>query len=282
MSKTHNKKRNVGIIYEQLVRRVSEALVEGDTQTADKVVGILRRHFDRDSQLYREFRLFNALVKTTVPSETLATRILTEAKEAAQDHNATKLRQEKAALIRDINHTLNERDFYKTRVEGYRTYATIQTLLNDWRAGSRLGRVIDYEQKVHEWLLSEAPSRSIDELRTPGVNPLTVKIMTDKFNQKYGRTLTESQKEIVQEYAFSKSPNRDEIVRGMLTRQKDELLRGLSSYARECSNKILLEKIPEVKNRITSMDLNEVSDMGISRFLVLAQLGHEIMEGEDE
>ena len=282
MSKTHNKKRNVGIIYEQLVRRVSEALVEGDTQTADKVVGILRRHFDRDSQLYREFRLFNALVKTTVPSESLATRILTEAKEAAQDHNATKLRQEKAALIRDINHTLNDRNFYKTRVEGYRTYATIQTLLNDWRAGSRLGRVIDYEQKIHEWLLSDAPTRSINELKTPGVNPLTVKIMTDKFNQKYGRSLTSAQKEIVQEYAFSKSPKRDDIVRGMLARQKDELLRGLTRYARECSNKILLEKIPEVREKIDSLDLSEMSDMGISRFLVLSQLGHEIMEGEDE
>jgi hypothetical protein len=282
MSKTHNKKRNVGIIYEQLVRRVSEALVAGDTQKADKIMGILRRHFDRDSQLYREFRLFNALVKTTVPSESLATRILTEAKEAAKDHDALKLRQEKAALVRDINHTLNDKNFYKTRVEGYRTYATIQTLLNDWRADLRLGRVIDYERKIHEWLLTDNPTRSIDELKTPGVNPLTVKIMTDKFNQKYGRSLTSAQKEIIQEYAFSKSPGRDDIVRGMLTRQKDELLRGLSSYARECSNKILLAKIPEVREKITTLDLNEMSDTGISRFLVLAQLGHEIMEGEDE
>ena len=282
MSKTHNKKRNVGIIYEQLVRRVSEALVEGDTQTADQVVGILRRHFTQGSQLHQEFRLFNALVKTTVPSESLATRILTEAKQAAQDHNAAKLRQEKTLLIRDINHTLNDRDFYKTRVEGYRTYATIQTLLNDWRAGSRLGRVIDYEQKIHEWLLVDTPTKSLDELKTPSVNPLTVKIMTDKFNQKYGRSLTGAQREIVQEYAFSKSPNRDDIVRGMLTRQKDDLLRSLSSYARECSNKILLKKIPEVREKITALDLNEVSDVGISRFLVLSQLGHEIMEGDDE
>jgi hypothetical protein len=68
----------------------------------------------------------------------------------------------------------------------------------------------------------------------------------------------------------------------MLTRQKDELLRGLRSYARECSNKILLEKIPEVREKITTLDLNEMTDTGISRFLVLAQLGHEIMEGEDE
>ena len=71
-------------------------------------------------------------------------------------------------------------------------------------------------------------------------------------------------------------------MRGMLARQKDELLRGLTSYARECSNKILLEKIPEVREKIDSLDLSEMSDMGISRFLVLSQLGHEIMEGEDE
>ena len=66
MSKTHNKKRNVGIIYEQLVRKVSEALVEGDMKRADLVLQVIKNNFSQDTELYKEFRLFNALAKSDI------------------------------------------------------------------------------------------------------------------------------------------------------------------------------------------------------------------------
>ena len=104
MSKSHNKKRNIGLIYEQLVSYVSQALVEGKKSDADNALKIIGRNFKKGSELYREFRLFNALVKTYVKSDALATRILSEAKAAAQDHDAKKLRAEKSQLIKEINH----------------------------------------------------------------------------------------------------------------------------------------------------------------------------------
>ena len=51
MSKTHNKKRNVGIIYEQLVRKVSESLVEGDMDRANLVLDILKKNFRKGTEL---------------------------------------------------------------------------------------------------------------------------------------------------------------------------------------------------------------------------------------
>ena len=39
---THNKKRNVGIIYEQLMRKISEHIVDGDNESAVKVVNIVK------------------------------------------------------------------------------------------------------------------------------------------------------------------------------------------------------------------------------------------------
>ena len=76
MSRPHNKKRNVGIIYEQLINYTSQSLVEGRKKDADNAMSIIRRNFKKGTELYKEFRLFNALVKTSVPSAALATRIL--------------------------------------------------------------------------------------------------------------------------------------------------------------------------------------------------------------
>ena len=68
-------------------------------------------------------------MKTSVPSSALAARILSEAKKAAQDHDAKKLRSEKSNLIREINHNLVEgSSLYSRKIKDYRTYATIQTL----------------------------------------------------------------------------------------------------------------------------------------------------------
>ena len=47
MSKSHNKKRNIGLIYEQLVSYVSQALVEGKKSDADNALKIIGRNFKK-------------------------------------------------------------------------------------------------------------------------------------------------------------------------------------------------------------------------------------------
>ena len=85
MNKSHNKKRNVGIIFEQLVRYASKAIVENNEEVANKVLKITSKYFKEGTELYKEYRLFNALYNTTLPSESLATRIISEAKNAARN-----------------------------------------------------------------------------------------------------------------------------------------------------------------------------------------------------
>ena len=87
MSNNHNKKRNVGLIYEQLIRYASKCLLEGKAERAETAMKIMKDHFKPGSELYKEFRLFNALVQTSVSSESLAIRVLDEAKKAALTHD---------------------------------------------------------------------------------------------------------------------------------------------------------------------------------------------------
>ena len=91
MNATHNKKRNSCLMYEFLVRHISKSLVDDDKKSSDTALKILKKYYSSDTELYKEFRLLNALVTTSVSSEMVASSILTEAKSAARSHDLKKL-----------------------------------------------------------------------------------------------------------------------------------------------------------------------------------------------
>ncbi len=285
MSKSHNKKRNVGIIYEQLLRTMAQALVDNNQEKYNTALTILRNNFAKGTQLYKEFRLFNALVKTTVDSESLATRILNEAHKAALDFDRQQLRKEKAQLIKEINHGLGDASFYNQRVDEYRSYATIQTLLNDWRVSddTNLARIASYENKVCNWLMKEkARDNTLKTIKDEGVTGLSVKIMREKFNKKYGNTLNTDQQELIKEYVFSKSSGNTAQFKAYLAELRNSLYAELCVYSDSCSNQVLNEKMDKVKDVIQEINVNEVDDEAISKFLVISQLKSELLEGDDE
>ena len=127
MSRSHNKKRNVGIIYEFLLRNISDSLISGDKSSAQNALKIIEKRFDKDTELYKEFRLFNALAKSTVSDSAVAAAILTEAKHAARRCDTAALDKEKSLLIRDINHKLSDSSFY------HRTTARVHSLMQQFK-----------------------------------------------------------------------------------------------------------------------------------------------------
>ena len=135
----HNKKRNVGLIHEQLVRYVASSLIAEDKEAAEVAIQIVAKHFKPGTELYREFRLFNALVNAPVGAQELAERVVLESKKAAANHDPHTLRKEKSLLIKDINTSLAASSrFYDIKIENYRLYATVQTMLNEWRGAQKV------------------------------------------------------------------------------------------------------------------------------------------------
>jgi len=280
MSK-HNKKRNVGIIYEQLINLISACLVEGKTKQGDAIIDILKQHFHPESELYKEFRLFNALVKTTVSSDSLASRILEEAKKASKNHRASDLRREKSLLIKDINQKINDDNFYSVRVENYRTYATIQTLLNDWRSKSPdIKRVAEYEDKIHCWLRETKESKKVEDYVTPDVDRLSVKIMREKFNNKY-KDLSTRQKNMLVDYMFDSKDGTEKMTEN-LSKVRLDLINELSVFRDKCANKVLSEKLPIVLEKVSSLNPTNLEDVNITKFLLAIKVCEELTENVDE
>jgi len=284
MSKVHNKKRNVGIIFEQLVQFIADAVVKKRFADARKCRDIIRTHFKSGTELYREFRLFNALVKTRVEHSGLATRILSEARDATKKINQVKLRSQKSSLIKDINHKLNERNFYNRRVTDYTSYATIQTLMNDWRHNNSvdIGRVAKFEDGVCQWLLQEGNTENSDIIAyNESCDPLTFRIFFQKFNEKYVDSLNDRQIKILNAYAFD-STNGGENLAAQLKLLQEDIVDDLNQYIQSCENSILTEKYERVMNKILEFDPTNICDQSISKALMLANLHCEILGDDDE
>lgn len=287
MSKNHNKKRNTALLYEFLVRTISASLVEGDKKKSSVALRILRRHFKPGTQLYKEFRLFNALMKTTVSNNSVSSSIMNEAREAARLADMNQLDREKSLLIRNINHMIRDENFYDQPIVEYRMYATIQTLLNEWRkpkGTTDIASLAKYEEQLHEWLLTEKKSadHAVSE-DTPGESRLLMKVMMKKLNEKYSSVLNGEQREIIRSYAFSTANDDQTTIKKKLEEIKNGLTSAIDSYSYvNQESEYIIKKIASVKSQILSEAIDQIDDATVSRFMLYSSLKQELLGGEGE
>lgn len=282
MKVKHNKKRNVGILFSQLSEYISAALVEGREKDAHLAIGILKKHFIKGTELHKEFRLFRALVTSAVPNSSIATSIIGEAKQASRRMDISKLRQEKSALIRDINYQIAENGFYARRVDQYKAFATVQTLLNTWRSKDpSIDVITKFESSLHEHLLTEKANESLESLSTPDVNRLTVQIMQEKLQEKYGQLLNKGQSALLKQYVFSKQSNSNASILGSMKEIRRSADKSLNEFARSCDNSVLVEQLEAVKERIRELSTSDVDDLVVSQYLTLMKLVEELAPGDN-
>ena len=274
----HNKKRNVGIVYEMLMNYITESVIDNRHSDAKKALKIVERRYNRNTELYKEFRLLNALANSTVSGTHIAAGVLAEAKNASRNFNQSKLMKEKSALIKDINYQLGKNSFYNTRVPNYKTYATIQTLINEWSSGDKanFSKVINYEKIIVEHLLEakETKKMEFDERS----DALVLKLMTENINKKYVNNLTKEQKDILKNYALY--CNDSASLQKYLSSVKQNTLKEVSLFSKKTKNSILLSKVDAVYEKINELKTNDQSDETIMKYMTLSKLKDQLIKGD--
>lgn len=282
MSSSHNKKRNSGLLYEFLVRTISSSLVENDKQKSSKALKIIKQSFKPGSEIYKEFRLINALMKTSVGSASVAASIVNEAKAACRTQNLQELEKEKSILIRNINHQLQDENFYDQHVNEYKMFATIQNLINGWRSKEpNLQKLAEYEDQLFNWLLTkkeEINEQKVNE-NSVGTNRLLMKVMMKKLSEKYDGALSFDQKALIKAYAFSAANDDKSTIFKKMQEIKEKLLESINDYmTSEKSSAYLKSKLVEVKSKL-SESINVVDDSTVSEYMLYAKLVDELTTG---
>lgn len=273
----HNKKRNVGIVYELLLKYVAKNILEENKKEAKKATKIIEKHFNKKSELYKEFRLFNALAKSKVTNTHVVASILSEAKSAVRNNiDYKKLEKEKSDLIRSINYNLSS-DFYYNALPNYRDLGSIQMTINEWKKESPdIKKLVEFESKIAEIMLKEekAPITN-EEINASHSDRLVLKIMTEKINKKYNSELTPEQKNIIKNYVFY-SDNNKEYLKEYFNSKKKEALVVLEAFEDKSENKYLLSKVDKVREKINEVNTEEITDENVIKFLSITNLINEI------
>ena len=278
MAKVHNKKRNIGIIYEQIIQFVCKKIMENDEVTSEKAIKIIKEHFADGTQLNKEYKLFKALSDTKNVSSPLANSIIFEAKKACNNmFDGKKLEREKSKLIKNLNYSFGKGVIFKESIKNYRTYATIQTLLNEWRdpQNASFDLTTKYEIKLHESLTEKVESLN-ESKKIQKVDGLTYNLMNNIFEEKYSNLLNESQSKLLKCYA----KNDEETLIESFIVLKEETLDYLNDYIDSCDNKVLLEKYKTVKQNILNVSTENTSRDNLQRYLTIAKLKEELLGGE--
>lgn len=274
MSKIHNKKRNIGIIYEQVIQYICKNILEKNEVNAKKGINIIKKNFQEGTQLNKEYKLFKALATTKNISDHLATSIINEAKKACNYHFDNKqLEIEKSNLIKDLNYSFGKGVIFEESIKNYKTYATIQTLLNEWRNNNNFDRITEFEIKLHESLTEKTVLTETNNLdQNIKFDKLTHNLMKKIFDQKYNHFLNENQKLLIQYYTNDDEKSLIEHCANI----KQDTINNLDSYISSCDNSILIKKYENVKQNIINLNENNTSKEQLKKFLTLSKLENEL------
>ena len=283
----HNKKRNTGLLYEFFTRYIGKAILESRDLDIAKAKTLLKKHFNKSTDIYKELRLFKVLTESNVSTHEQAIHIINRVRDAVKYQSQARLELEKTSLIHEVNGNLNSNIFFEEEIPEYKKLATVQVLLNTWRDETlkeAVSETVALEQRLIEFMLEHKQAKEKEaseaaQMTTEDVDRLVVNIMAEKVNRKY-INLNPEQKEVIQLYVFSKDSEQAQgrLVEA-LTNIKGRFISALALYSKEFdSDKVLSEKLNKVKSMLQT-DYNDptlVSEDLVSFYLGLSKLENEV------
>lgn len=197
----HNKKRNLGLVYEFLTREVASALVAEDRVRAARAMELIAKHLSPGTKLYEELSLHRQVMETRGVSERMAKRIIDELKAAGiRLGSQSSVRDAaKSALIHEMNRTFGQEIFDRYRIADYTAHASVNILMSrgvDTRLDESI-EVAKVEEHLTEFLTSKvsAPGKFDRD-----ASLYAYKTAVGLFEQEYGKELSEDQSVLLREY----------------------------------------------------------------------------------
>ena len=194
MAKRHNKKRNTAFLYEVLVRELTKSVVRKDAERKNKILSILKEHFNKDTLLYKELQFYKDVVSSSGFKKDYAEKFVNYLKMEHEKIDRQKLFEEKNVIISKINKALSK-SVYSNFVPNYKDLATISQLFDE--------DVTVKERVLLENTILEKITASTEEKQEmQPITNLAYKTFIKKYNDQYS-DLLEEQKQLLNHYIVS-------------------------------------------------------------------------------
>ena len=272
----HSKYKNTGVLFELLTRQITSETIKGE---APKAINILRKFFNKNTQLLKEYQIYSTLLTQKYKDSNKATILLETCLDIYKEINKSTLRREKFNLVKEIKKVYNAEDFFNAKIDNYKVLASTYVLLENQAnpivltnskvtivehiAGATLPNKPKTEMVMEEYEKFDKSTRL-----------LTYKILLEKFNEKY-TDLSNNQKTLLKEYVYnvSNSPKLKAFVNEEITSVKSQL----SHLVDKVVDPVVKIKINEVANLLQPLcKKSSVHDDNIINLLNYYELVNEL------
>ena len=244
----HSKYKNTGILFELLIRQITTDTLEGNSSSARE---LLQKYFVK-SELGKEYKLYESLLKKTSLTETKASITISTLIESSKSLNRGAIKRQKYDLINEIKKHYDLTHFFNHSLPNYKPFAAFYTLLElNNSTISNPNQLIQNKITILEHLT--IPSIKKNKVRDEVMEEvnkcdkdtklLTYKILMEKFNGKYDNLAT-NQKLILKEYinSIDNAPRLKEFYAGKINEIKENL--------KDLNN--------STQNEVTKIKINEI------------------------
>jgi ribosomal protein S20 len=244
----HSKFKNTGVLFELLVRQVaSDTLNNSDS----KAIPLIKKYFAKSTELAKELSLYQTLVKEKFTREDKANSLIDAVLAAKDNLNRSILNRQKYNLIKEIKNNYVLEDFFKSKVNNYKTLAAIYKLFEYTVADSPV-EIVNNKYTIVEHI-TRADSKkvaAINEMtdfikQDKEVRLLSYKILVDKFNDKYSK-LNEGQKSLLRNYINSVSEGIE--LKEFIDTEVGKIQKELKSLSEKIDDAVVKIKLTEVTN----------------------------------
>ena len=279
----HSKFKNTGVLFELLVRQITLEVLNGDkTENAKNIV---REFFAPSTELNKELRLYDLLLKEKYNTESRAEKFVDTICEARQKLNEKKLTKEKYELIKQIRENFDLDNFLSSPITNYKVLASIYKIFESKRVENYdVKDVFNSKITLIENIISK-PSTILKEKRDntlveqyskqeKDLRLLTYKILIETFNKKYSN-LDDNQKALLKEY-INNMTNTTKFTDYVNT-QLPHIISELKNLNTKVKDKVTKIKLTETISVLSKTKIGKtVSDNQVSSLMMSYELIKEL------
>ena len=280
----HSKFKNTGILFELLVRQITIEVLNGDkTEHAKKIV---KEFFAPTTELNKELRLYELLLKEKYNSEARAEKFIDTVSEAHNRINQKVLRKEKYNLVKRINECFNMDEFLSSPIQNYKVLASIYKLfetkqMQNYDIKDAFNSKITLIENITSKPISDKQRKTttdkiVEEYKKQDkdLRLLTYKILVETFNKKYSK-LDDRQKKLLEQYInnMNNTTKFNEYVKGEIKTLMEQLM----ELQEKIDDKVTSIKLKETVSVLDKAYKNKkINDNQVSSLMLTYELVKEL------
>jgi hypothetical protein len=282
----HSKFKNTGILFELLVRQITLEVLNGDT--TEKAKKIVKEFFSSSTELNKELRLYDLLIKERYNSESRAEKFIDTVNEAHDRIDQNKLQREKYNLIKKINESFNMDEFLSSPISNYKVLASIYKIFeskryNDYDVkdvfNSKITLIENITSKPSTLVETKDSADKIVESykkQDKDLRLLTYKILVETFNKKYSN-LDENQKQLLKQYINNITNTTG--FKSYVEKEIPSIVAELNQIQKQIKDKVTKIKLSETISVLKKTKIGKVvSDNHVSSLMISYELIKELKE----